>query len=150
MINYYELIGRGTVPIYTKMKTIIDGNQVVNSEKEKLYNYYKCDYCGDEIIITKKRHDMTGGIAIIGWEIMKNEIVKGKMQEIARKVKEELPENWGFVVLAFEFGDSNDREMLYVSNANREDVVKAMEEFAQKTKSNYGNDTGKYGRRENK
>ena len=49
---------------------------------------------------------------------MKNEIVKGKMQEIARKVKEELPENWGFVVLAFEFGD--------------------------------GNDTGKYGRRENK
>lgn len=81
---------------------------------------------------------------------MKNEIVKGKMQEIARKVKEELPENWGFVVLAFEFGDSDGREMLYVSNANREDVVKAMEEFAQKTKSNYGNDTGKYGRRENK
>lgn len=79
---------------------------------------------------------------------MKNEIVKGKMQEIARKVKEELPENWGFVVLAFEFGDSDDREMLYVSNANREDVVKAMEEFAKKTKSNYGNDTGKYGRRE--
>ena len=26
----------------------------------------------------------------------------------------------------------------------KEDVVKAMEEFIQKTKSNYGNDTGKY------
>ena len=78
------------------------------------------------------------------------EIAKRKMQIIAQKVKEELPNGFGFVVLAFEFGDSNDREMLYVSNANREDVVKAMEEFAQKTKSNYGNDTGKYGRRENK
>ena len=81
---------------------------------------------------------------------MENEIVKGKMQGIARKVEEELPKNWGFVVLAFEFGDSNDREMLYVSNANREDIVKAMEEFAHKTKGNYGNDTGKYGRSENK
>lgn len=81
---------------------------------------------------------------------MENEIVKGKMQGIARKVEEELPRNWGFVVLAFEFGNSDGREMLYASNANREDVVKAMEEFAQKTKSNYGNDTGKYGRRENK
>ena len=81
---------------------------------------------------------------------MENEIVKGKMQGIARKVEEELPKNWVFVVLAFEFGDSNGREMLYVSNANREDVVKAMEEFAHKTKGNYGNDTGKYERSENK
>ena len=76
MINYYELIGRGTVPIYTKMKTIIDGNQVVNSEKEKLYNYYKCDYCGGEIIITKKRHDMTGGIAIIPHTLTKRGEIK--------------------------------------------------------------------------
>ena len=79
-----------------------------------------------------------------------NEVVKGRMQKIARKVDEELPNGYGFVVLAFEFEDSDGREMLYVSNANREDVVKAMEEFAQKTKSNYGNDTGKYGRSENK
>ena len=43
---------------------------------------------------------------------MENEIVKGKMQGIARKVEEELPKNWGFVVLAFEFGDSDIREML--------------------------------------
>lgn len=70
------------------------------------------------------------------------EKVKSRMQNIARKVKEELPDDFGFVVLAFKFNEKG--EMIYVSNANREDVVKAMEEFAQKTKNNYGNDTGKY------
>ena len=59
------LINRGTVPTYTKMKTIESGNSVVNSIKQKDYDYYKCDYCGAEIKIKKKRHEMTGGIAII-------------------------------------------------------------------------------------
>lgn len=70
------------------------------------------------------------------------EIVKSKMQHIARKVKEELPDGFGFVVLAFKFNEKG--EMIYVSNANREDVVKSMEEFIEKTENSYGNDTGKY------
>ena len=73
---------------------------------------------------------------------MEEEIVKSKMQEIARKVKEELPEGFGFVVLAFKFNEKG--QMIYTSNANREDVVEAMKEFIEKTKNNYGNDTGKY------
>ena len=73
-----------------------------------------------------------------------NEIVKGRMKKIARKVDEELPSGYGFVVLAFNFGEGKDNEMMYVSNDNREDVVKAMQEFIQKTEQNYGNDTGKY------
>ena len=60
----------------------------------------------------------------------KEEFVKSKMQIIARKVKEELPEGFGFVVLSFNFNAKN--EMIYVSNANREDVVTAMKEFIQK------------------
>lgn len=72
----------------------------------------------------------------------KEEYVKGKMQTIAKKVKEELPENFGFVVLTFEFNELG--EMMYVSNANRGDVVTAMKEFIVKTEKNYGNDTGKY------
>ena len=68
------------------------------------------------------------------------EIVKSKMQNIARKVKEELPDNFGFVVLAFKFNEKG--EMIYVSNANRQDVVQAMKEFIEKTENNYGNDTG--------
>lgn len=70
------------------------------------------------------------------------EIVKSRMQNIAKKVKEELPDGFGFVVLAFKFNEKG--EMIYVSNANREDVVKSMEEFIEKTENSYGNDTGKY------
>ncbi|MBO5143584.1 MAG: hypothetical protein J6C46_11465 [Clostridia bacterium] len=72
----------------------------------------------------------------------KEEFVKSKMQTIARKVKEELPDGFGFVVLSFNFSAKS--EMIYVSNANREDVITAMKEFIQKTENNYGNDTGKY------
>lgn len=73
-----------------------------------------------------------------------NEIVKGRMQKIARKVDEELPRGYGFVVLAFNFGEGKDKEMMYVSNANRQDIVEAMKEWIEKTEQNYGNDTGKY------
>ncbi len=73
------------------------------------------------------------------------EIVKSKLQEIARKVDNELPEDFGFIVLTFKFNEKPDTaQMMYVSNANRDDVVKAMDEFIQKTKGNYGNDIGKY------
>ena len=78
-------------------------------------------------------------------EINAEEFVKSKLQGIAQKVKNELPEGFGFVVLTFKFNEKPDTaQMMYVSNANRDDVVKAMEEFIQKTKDNYGNDTGKY------
>ena len=73
-----------------------------------------------------------------------NEIVKGRMQKIARKVDEELPSGYGFVVLAFNFGEGKDIELMYVSNANRQDIFKAMKECIEKTEQNYGNDTGKY------
>lgn len=72
------------------------------------------------------------------------EMVKGKMQGIARKVETELPKGFGFVVLAFPFGENEDNEMIYISNANRQDVIESMKEFIKKTKNNYGNDTGKY------
>ena len=73
-----------------------------------------------------------------------NEFVKSKMQKIAKKVDEELPNGYCFVVLAFNFGEGKDNEMMYVSNANRQDIVKAMKEWIKKTEENFGNDTGKY------
>lgn len=74
----------------------------------------------------------------------KEEIMKKRMQRICKKVNEELPEGCGFVVLAFEFGETDGKEMIYGSNANRQDIVKAMEEWIEKTKTSFGNDTGKY------
>lgn len=38
---------------------------VVSSKKEKLYEYYICDYCNSEIRLDKKKHERSGGIAII-------------------------------------------------------------------------------------
>lgn len=59
----YELSTRISVPIYTKMKPKESTSQVINYKKEKLYDYYKCDYCGSEIrILVDKRNEMTGGI----------------------------------------------------------------------------------------
>lgn len=62
------------------------------------------------------------------------------LQEIAKDIKNKLPEGMGFALLAYEFGDGEaERRMLYVSNSNREDVTKAMLEFVEKTKGdNYG------------
>lgn len=73
-----------------------------------------------------------------------NEYVKKKMQVIAKKVDDELPEGYGFVVLAFNFGETEGKKMLYVSNANRDNIVEAMKEWIKKTENNFGNDTGKY------
>ena len=53
-------------------------------------------------------------------------------QEIAKDIKEKLPEDMGFALLAYEFGDAEDRRMMYISNSNREDVIKSMLEFCNK------------------
>ena len=58
-----------------------------------------------------------------------------KLQEIAKEIKEKLPENMGFALLAYEFGpteENEERKMLYVSNSQREDVILAMTEFIKK------------------
>ena len=54
------------------------------------------------------------------------------LQAIAKEIKEKLPESMGFALLAYEFGDADDRRMMYISNSNREDVLKAMLEFVNK------------------
>lgn len=62
----------------------------------------------------------------------REEQANAMMQDIARDIKATLPEGMGFALLAYEFGDAEDRKMLYVSNSNREDVMLAMTEFLQK------------------
>lgn len=64
------------------------------------------------------------------------------LQAIAKEIKERLPENMGFALLAYEFGDAENRRMMYVSNSNREDVIKSMLEFCDKNL----NDPGMFGK----
>ena len=54
------------------------------------------------------------------------------LQAIAKDIKEKLPENMGFALLTYEFGEGDDRRMMYISNSNREDVIKSMLEFCDK------------------
>ena len=65
------------------------------------------------------------------------------MQEIMQEIKNKLPEGMGFTLLAYEFGGKDGRRMLYASNSNREDVMKAMLEFVDKNLNDpkmYGKD----------
>lgn len=73
------------------------------------------------------------------------EHIKGKLQNIAQNIDKELPEGFGFALLTFKFNTEPDTsELMYVANANRQDIVKAMKEWIEKTENNFGNDTGKY------
>lgn len=65
MNKFSEISNRSAVPIYAKMKPKLDDSHLVNYKTEKDYNYYKCDYCGSEIKILKKRQEMTGGVVTI-------------------------------------------------------------------------------------
>ena len=61
------------------------------------------------------------------------EIVKSRLQGIAKKVNDELPVGFGFVVLSFSFDKPG--LMMYVSNADRKDIVQAMKEWIEKTEN---------------
>ena len=59
-----------------------------------------------------------------------------KMQGLARFIKEELPPDWGFVLMTFPFGDPPSR-MNYVSNGKREDIIPGLKEFIQRTEDQW-------------
>lgn len=66
MMNFENLCYREKVPLYTKLKPKpTEGRHLIRYKDEKDYDYYICDYCGAEIEIKEKRHEMMGGIAII-------------------------------------------------------------------------------------
>lgn len=62
--------------------------------------------------------------------------VRADLRVLARHVDQQLPYGWGFVVLAFPFGEGG--RMNYVANAERPDVVRAMYEFIEATKEQWG------------
>lgn len=67
--------------------------------------------------------------------------VTERLQETARMIETMLPPYTGFVLLAFDFNAApNTSRLQYVSNGNREDVVKAMREFINKTENGWGKD----------
>lgn len=67
-------------------------------------------------------------------ECPRDENTRDAMQRIGAAVDEHLPQGWGFVILAFPFGEDAGR-LNYVSNGTREDVIKMMKEFIEKSEN---------------
>jgi hypothetical protein len=58
------------------------------------------------------------------------QIVRDKLQSMARYIKAQLPgQDWGFILMCFPFGQG---QILYVANSERQDAVQAMREFIAK------------------
>jgi len=54
---------------------------------------------------------------------------KNYLRELARLVNSKLPDNHGFILLTFPFGDDPGSRVTYTSNANRKDAIAALKEF---------------------
>jgi predicted hydrocarbon binding protein len=56
--------------------------------------------------------------------------IKDTLRDMGRTIGKALPKGWGFTLLIYTFGEGG--TMTYISNAQREDMLKAMQEFLQK------------------
>lgn len=60
----------------------------------------------------------------------KEDEVRAKLKDLARTIKAELPEGFGFVLLCSAFGDGSEGSAtLYVANVRRLDALQLMREF---------------------
>ena len=66
-------------------------------------------------------------------ENVRDENVREKMQQVARMVDEEIPANWGFIVMVFPLGDQSGR-LNYVTNGKREDVLAMLTRFIEEAR----------------
>lgn len=65
MLDKNVLYYREKIPKYTRYANKpTEGRHLVKYENKKEYEYYKCDYCNDEIIILKDHKKMTGGTVV--------------------------------------------------------------------------------------
>ena len=62
---------------------------------------------------------------------IKNDRIQKALRYIAAFVKDCIPYGWGFTLLLFEH-NKDDGGLFYISDSNRADVIKSMEEFIAK------------------
>ena len=63
----------------------------------------------------------------------KDDNTRERMQLLGRMIDDQLPNGWGFVLLAFPFNGEPGR-VNYVAKASREDVIKLLEDYLAKVK----------------
>lgn len=59
----------------------------------------------------------------------KNITDKNYLRDMSKELIKHLPDNHGFILLAFPFGDDPGQRLFYTSNAQRADVINMMKEF---------------------
>ena len=59
--------------------------------------------------------------------------IEKTLRDIAQRIGGALPSGWGFALLIFTFG--KDGKMTWISNADRADMILALQEFIQKQSS---------------
>lgn len=62
-----------------------------------------------------------------------NEEIKTLLKEEGKAFAMRMPKGWGFTLFMFDLNTS-DGSMFYISSAQREDMIKALEEFIEKQK----------------
>jgi hypothetical protein len=65
-------------------------------------------------------------------ENYKDAMVREDLQSIANSIKARLPQGWGFCLICVPLGDDEQGRVNYVSNANRDDVIKMLKNFIQR------------------
>jgi hypothetical protein len=60
---------------------------------------------------------------------MRNQMIEDHLRTVGRTIKSEMPPGWGFTLMMFEFDGPS---MFYMSSAQREGMIKTLQEFIQK------------------
>ena len=65
---------------------------------------------------------------------VRNEEIEQLLRLMGRKLKDQMPPGYGFSLMIFGFSPGN--ELFYVSSAQREDMIRTMQEFIAKFREN--------------
>lgn len=74
--NITKFYTRKAVPKYVKEIRENTNSNIVKGKVVRKYEYWKCDYCSDEIKLNKKQKERSGGIVILPNSLTK----KGNLQ----------------------------------------------------------------------
>lgn len=61
------------------------------------------------------------------WRVPVPDNVTETANKLARVIKGSMPEGWGFALLLFTYGEGG--QMVWLSSADREDMLKVLQEF---------------------
>lgn len=62
-----------------------------------------------------------------------NDSLKALLYDIGGLLKPAMPEGWGFLLMIFSFGEGG--STFYISDAQRQDVIKMLKEFIEKNEA---------------